>query len=407
MRIQWSHLILVSLLGLALFAGCTSTAGPENTPEKPAPTNQATEIIEERPTQTTNDGDGEGIDELQICRDEETGSFLSYDEAVEIARDSTCTAEGQLTEIAYCNGVTGTWWIDMEVEKPGCAPACVVDVNSGTAEINWRCTGLVPEEDASPTATTEKQEENNSPTATIEKQEEVSGSGGQITMSFNGISFSIDGSLATGASEELFPEEPFLMVDGEIIPEHEEYMMVNYLHAGTLHEPRIWVYPLEAFAQGNYLAAAKIEKLQQLLADRPGEIETTPFSEVIPILPLVSAGQMMASQIEYLDFQNGSGIRFLTQLGQSYLPINNQTMFYTFQGITGDGQYYVAAIFPVSHPSLPPDMTMPEDAEGFIAKFDSYIAGLEDRLDAEEAASFVPNLSLLDALIRSMQVIKG
>jgi hypothetical protein len=394
MRYQWSHLIWVSLLGLVIISGCTSTAGQENTPDIPPLTEQATKIVEEREAQSANSGDGEGIDELQICRDEETGSFLSYDEAVEIARDSTCAAEGQLTEIAYCNGVTGTWWIDMEVEKPGCAPACVVDVNNGTAEINWRCTGLVPEGDASPTAI-------------VENQEEVSESGGQIAMSFNGISFSIDGSLATGASQELFSEEPFLIVDGEIIPEHEEYLMLNYLHAGTLHEPRIWVYPLEAFAQGNYLAAAKIEKLQQLLADRPAEIETAPFSEAIPILPLFNAGQMMASQIEYLDFQNGSGLRFLTQLGQSYMPINNLSMFYTFQGITRGGQYYVAAIFPVSHPSLPPNGTMPEDAEGFIAKFDSYIAGLEDQLDAEEEASFTPNLGLLDALIRSMQVIKG
>ena len=65
------------------------------------------------------------------------------------AQNSECVEQGQLKETRLCNQETGTWWIDLDLDKPDCSPACVVDVSEKTAEINWRCTGLVP---PSPTA---------------------------------------------------------------------------------------------------------------------------------------------------------------------------------------------------------------------------------------------------------------
>jgi hypothetical protein len=44
-----------------------------------------------------------------------------------------------------CNSYTGTYWIDMTTKKAGCSPGCVVNVKTGKAEINWRCTGLMSE----------------------------------------------------------------------------------------------------------------------------------------------------------------------------------------------------------------------------------------------------------------------
>ena len=81
---------------------------------------------------------------LEVCADAATGAKLSYEEAVQIAQNSECAQQGQLKPEHFCNENTGTWWIDLTIEKPGCSPACVVDVNKGTAEINWRCTGLLP-----------------------------------------------------------------------------------------------------------------------------------------------------------------------------------------------------------------------------------------------------------------------
>lgn len=65
-------------------------------------------------------------------------------EAIKIAKDSECGKKGSLTLRAFFNENSQTWWIDLNVkEKNNCHPACVVNVATKTAEINWRCTGLI------------------------------------------------------------------------------------------------------------------------------------------------------------------------------------------------------------------------------------------------------------------------
>ncbi len=70
-------------------------------------------------------------------------SSLTEEEALIIAQESECVEEGQLTDRVSYNENTLTWWIDLDAEKPGCSPACVVSEATGMAEINWRCTGLI------------------------------------------------------------------------------------------------------------------------------------------------------------------------------------------------------------------------------------------------------------------------
>lgn len=77
--------------------------------------------------------------ELELCS--KGDQKLSLEDAKEIAINSECN-QGELKDNAFCNENTGTWWIDLDIEKEGCNPACVIDVVTKTAEINWRCTGL-------------------------------------------------------------------------------------------------------------------------------------------------------------------------------------------------------------------------------------------------------------------------
>ncbi len=68
---------------------------------------------------------------------------MTLEEARTIAASSECTQEGTLTDSAFYNENTRTWWIDLALEQPGCKPACVVSEETRSAEINWRCTGLI------------------------------------------------------------------------------------------------------------------------------------------------------------------------------------------------------------------------------------------------------------------------
>jgi len=83
----------------------------------------------------------EEISEEEYCTKIDTNESMSLTEAKQIAINSECG--NRLKETYMCNEYTGTWWIDLEIVKEGCNPACVVNIVTKQAEINWRCTGLL------------------------------------------------------------------------------------------------------------------------------------------------------------------------------------------------------------------------------------------------------------------------
>lgn len=222
-------------------------------------------------------------------------------------------------------------------------------------------------------------------------------------VSFRGVSFSYDPALAGLVNAQVIeavpPEDNPLWL---VAPEHVQFTFVDYVLQEVFHEPAIYVYPAAEYAAASESAAEQIAGLRELLAEKPADPEGA-----IPFLPVFNAGQFMAAQVEYLDFQNGSGVRFLTQYGQDVWPVNNQGLFYTFQGLTSDGRYYVALILPVTHPSLPAtgeEIMDTVDPGAFAEGFRDYLAEVEAALNAQDPASFLPDLATLDALIRSIRV---
>jgi|GEM_PF-2788442 len=83
------------------------------------------------------------VPEEEICKKNGTNFQMSLKEAKDIALHSECGEKGNLTNVYFCNKGTGTWWIDLDIQKKGCSPACVINVETKKAEINWRCTGLI------------------------------------------------------------------------------------------------------------------------------------------------------------------------------------------------------------------------------------------------------------------------
>lgn len=71
-------------------------------------------------------------------------SLLTEAEARVIA-EKTCIKGGESLAPGSYNENSKTWWYDanLNATRPGCNPACVVSEETKTAEINWRCTGLI------------------------------------------------------------------------------------------------------------------------------------------------------------------------------------------------------------------------------------------------------------------------
>ncbi|MBN2307159.1 hypothetical protein JXD20_04190 [Candidatus Peregrinibacteria bacterium] len=74
--------------------------------------------------------------------------WLLEEEARQVA-ESECIKEDESIGPGYYNEYSKTWWFDanLKEEHEGCNPACVV-FSDGSWEVNWRCTGLIPEEEA-------------------------------------------------------------------------------------------------------------------------------------------------------------------------------------------------------------------------------------------------------------------
>lgn len=217
-------------------------------------------------------------------------------------------------------------------------------------------------------------------------------------VAFEGVSFSYAGALAAEVVPEIVPAEEFM--GGDVIPEHVLFSFDGYILPDTLHEPRILIYPVADFQASSQLASSVITEQVQFLAEKPENPDGIPF------LPLFNAAQVVRARVAYLDFQSGTGVRFLTHYSQAPIPVNNRELFYTFQGLTHDGANYVAVILPVSHPDLPPDdSAIPgDDYEAFAATFESYITEVEAQLNAADPASFTPDLATLDALVESLAI---
>lgn len=231
---------------------------------------------------------------------------------------------------------------------------------------------------------------------------------GGAAVAVNNINFVIPDGLASGAQAEhreaVLPAEdlPFW----EYVPAHDVYLLQNYPLSGTFHEPRIYVYPANEYIQ----IVAEVETIAKRLSDILSAPDGQPLPPSLPFLPAFNAAQIFHSNEQIIPFQTGSGIRFLTQYGQAPMPVNNQEIFYTFQGLTSDGQYYIAAILPVHAPFLPadgnPNTPLPADGIPFdwnnFENTQQHFDLAVQKLNGSDLASFTPSLLQLDALIASI-----
>jgi hypothetical protein len=194
---------------------------------------------------------------------------------------------------------------------------------------------------------------------------------------FNTICFSYPEGEDYGAVPSVLPAE--LEMAWFAVPEHVDFTFYDYPLTDTFHKAHIAIYPVA----------------------EPEDPDKVPL-----VLPIFNAAQMITVQVEYLTFEDGSGVRFVSQYGQAAWPINNSDLFYAYQGLTDDGMYLISAILPVSHLSLPADgdTFIGDEYDAFINAYEAYLLDVESQLALESPLSFFPQLTDLDAMMESMQI---
>lgn len=216
----------------------------------------------------------------------------------------------------------------------------------------------------------------------------------------NRISFTYSTQIAQDAVWQWVPESKDVQTPTGPVPEYTAIHFQDYSDSAGWTDTGqfINVYPVMTFpTDSNQPFAQGLQNLRAVLAARPN----IPAGN-LPMLPVVTASQILRAQVQYLDFPGGSGIRYVTAAGLDVSPLSDSVLFYTFQGLTSDGKYYVSAFFPITHPSLPADSSNAEAVIGpdFVAYRDATV----NALNSAAESSFSPEIRIFDLMMQSLKV---
>lgn len=240
--------------------------------------------------------------------------------------------------------------------------------------------------------------------------ESAAGAAGGL-WSASALATAVDG-VANSIQWQLVPAQGFSDSEGPMIVGAPEHLLATF-DGQSVDEARmqgryIMIMPLPAYQQiwaegGSEVISRTLDSLQTLLAERPAAP-----SAPLPVLPPPGAVNDVAVQNAYLAIPglNASGVRWIGRFTQDLTPVMNWQLRYLFQGVTADGQYLVAASYPVSTAMLPneqSDMT-PDELKALDENPQLFLEATTSALTFLASTDFTPSLDALDAMMQSLAV---
>lgn len=227
-----------------------------------------------------------------------------------------------------------------------------------------------------------------------------------LEVDFEDVQFTVASDLASEVTGAVMPavepdlETPFFAVH----PEYVEFQLTDYPVEFQGIEGVISVYPVADFETAlPELVPAEIEMLETVIED----CDNVADEERLPFLPPGGTNQIFVAQAECLDFENGSGVRYITVFRQDVSPLVNQDLRYIYQGITDDGDYLLSVSLPISSTVLPDTIEEEFDYEGFAQNWETYLEDTVEQLQAQDTSDFTPDLADLDAMIQTVAIAAG
>ncbi len=150
---------------------------------------------------------------------------------------------------------------------------------------------------------------------------------------------------------------------------------------------QVLLYPLKPY--GGLFKGKEKAAFDGLVAQLKKIINTKSVRGIkeLPILPTAEAAEVFHNQLKYISSKQVSGMAFLSAYAQDEAPLKNGDFFYTYQGLSNDGKYYVSLFWPVTVTGLPANATSKQGA--------SYLGKLP-------RSAFKPSLDSIDTLIQSI-----
>ena len=236
--------------------------------------------------------------------------------------------------------------------------------------------------------------------------ETLTAENGHVT--YHGISFHLNPALATSVMAQQCEAAPFNVEDlpGSAHPAGVTFTFPSKRKRVDF-QPLIAVYAIEGDMQDYLYPLNSLGDLQSLLKAQP---EPSPWFDAAPL----------HVRPQYVDFVQGAGVRGVIQYMQDIFFYTNNGLLYNFDGLTADGRYYVNVRMPVAvpflldiensdpgtntNPDAIPVLDWPADYAQRGQIVEAYNQEALRRFDQTSDSDFGPDLALLDALVRSLQI---
>jgi uncharacterized protein YgiM (DUF1202 family) len=225
--------------------------------------------------------------------------------------------------------------------------------------------------------------------------EPVSTTTSEVT--FGGVTFTLDSRVAESATGQLIPpSDP----NNTSLPFWQQTpMFINFALDGVFDNPgtmgEIAVYPAQPL--GDVQQSTAIEDLRRILDSR--QPNPTPAA-----LPIVNAERVFVSQKKYIDFEGGTGLRFVVYFSQSADPLTSGSLWYVYQGLTRQGEHYVQFYLPLVTTLFPATIDDDFDFNAFISDYDQYLKDAQQTVDEGSPDDFAPTLLTLDNMVASLKI---
>lgn len=224
-----------------------------------------------------------------------------------------------------------------------------------------------------------------------------------IVIESEGLVFKLPVQVAEGATvSTVFPDDPVEGWLDFVLPERRMINFSGYSIQKHFHTPVIYVYPLQKLKDGGLYGESMAANLQELLDDSSIDLQ---MDADLPFLPPFNAAQVFHVLEQRLISEHNSGIRYLTLYSQDFVGVDNYNIFYTYQGISADESYYIAAILPINSTLLSYEELTLTEMETISQDFTNYIATMTDLIRADNGESLIPALEALDAMMMSLETL--
>ena len=225
---------------------------------------------------------------------------------------------------------------------------------------------------------------------------------------FDGVGFALDASLGSSVNSTLVPGDP---PEAQMLccPHPASLVFTVYdARAEGRRVPRVGDASVTVRAYrtadlaGYQEVGARAAALEALLAERPDlAASTAAGTDALPFLPGFEAAQVLRAAPTYVDAPGVSGIAYLTAYAQDLFPFSSDSIWYTFQGLSTDGEWYVAVLAMLDTGLLPEQVT-DRQVQRARSDWEAYLARTVQKLEGAGPGAFTPTLTAVDALVRSL-----